>query len=120
LWDTPWHHPHWRARQLRCLQDPGSLSLAGTLELPGSGDAAGPGLPTAAPPEPHEQLFVGRFDGNLEQGYTLETSDGRWPLITLEPALHAHLADLASGTLLQAIGCANPWGPWLRLSRLQA
>jgi hypothetical protein len=53
-------------------------------------------------------------------GYSLHLDDGAvWPLITLEPALHLWLsrqdgpvADLA------VIGCANPWGPWLRVSRL--
>jgi len=118
LWDTAWHHPHWRARQLRCLHDPQSISPAGTLAPVDPGDAAGPGGPAAAPPEPHEQLFSGRFSGTLEQGYTLETSSRCWPLITLEPALHAHLATLNQGAMLQLIGCANPWGPWLRLSRL--
>ena len=119
LWDTPWHHPDWRQRQLHCQKNPQSLSSAGTLTL-NNAMAPGPGLATVAPAEPHEQLWSGRFSGSPEAGYTLETRDRCWPLITLEPALHEHLAGLRPGAALEAIGCANPWGPWLRLSRLPA
>jgi hypothetical protein len=111
LWDTPWHHPQWRERQLACLAQPERLDSKGRL----TGEPLHPASP---PAEPHERLFSGVFAGDADQGYGLETADGRWPLITLEPALAAHLAQLPAGSTLRAIGCANPWGPWLRLSRL--
>ena len=117
LWDTPWHHRHWRERQLRCLRDPQALAADGTMAWAAHEQ---PGDPCTAPVEPHEQHFRGTFRGSLEQGYQLETEAGSWPLITLEPALHTHLAGLSSGAQLQVIGCANRWGPWLRLSRLTA
>jgi hypothetical protein len=111
LWDTPWHHPQWRERQLACLAQPERLDSKGRL----TGEPLHPASP---PAEPHERLFSGVFAGDADQGYGLDTADGRWPLITLEPALAAHLAQLPAGSTLRAIGCANPWGPWLRLSRL--
>jgi hypothetical protein len=111
LWDTPWHHPHWRERQLTCLHHPDRLDRSGCLTSPLL-------PPSQAPAEPHEQLFSGIFTGDPQHGYALDTNGERWPLITLEPQLAAHLAQLPAGSTLQAIGCANPWGPWLRLSRL--
>jgi hypothetical protein len=41
-------------------------------------------------------------------------------LITLEPALHHWLQQGREGRAVALIGCANPWGPWLRVSRLAA
>jgi hypothetical protein len=111
LWDTPWHHPHWRERQRTCLQHPEALDAAGRL------DGQPPGSSTP-PAEPHERLFSGVFGGDAQEGYVLDTAEGRWPLITLEPELAAQLAHWPAGSTLQAIGCSNPWGPWLRLSRL--
>ena len=110
LWDTPWHHPQWRERQLACLTQPERLD--------GSGHLSGQPLKSGSPPaEPHERLFSGIFSGDAH-GYQLDTAEGRWPVITLEPDLAAHLTELRAGRTLRAIGCANPWGPWLRLSRL--
>ena len=31
LWDTPWHHPHWRERQLACLAEVGVDQIQGYL-----------------------------------------------------------------------------------------
>jgi hypothetical protein len=39
-------------------------------------------------------------------------------VITLEPALNAWLEQQERPRMVELIGCANPWGPWLRLSRL--
>jgi len=115
LWDTPWHHPQWRQRQLACLQDPALITAEATFADSG----ANPDLdPAMGPAEPHEQVHEGSFSGDALQGYRLSTASGCWPLITLEPALHQHLQTLAPGSRLRAVGCANPWGPWLRLSRL--
>jgi hypothetical protein len=41
-----------------------------------------------------------------------------WPLITLEPGLNRWLQDLERPTATTLVGCLNPWGPWLRASRL--
>ena len=111
LWDTPWHHPHWRERQLTCLRQPERLDHSGCL-------TGLPLPPSQAPAELHERLFSGIFTGDPQHGYALDTHGKRWPVITLEPQLAAHLAQLPAGSTLQAIGCANPWGPGLRLNRL--
>jgi hypothetical protein len=45
--------------------------------------------------------------------------EGGWPLITLEPALHHWLAQAGAGAgEVRLVGSTNPWGPWLRVSRL--
>ncbi|MBM5800387.1 MAG: FAD-dependent oxidoreductase [Cyanobacteria bacterium K_DeepCast_35m_m2_023] len=115
LWDTPWHHPQWRQRQWAAVEAPERLDDKGRLD---DGGATALLQPTQAPSEPHEQLWVGQLSGDLDQGYQLDCAGERWPVITLEPALHAHLATLRSGSSVRLIGCANSWGPWLRLSRL--
>ena len=112
LWDTPWHHPQWQQRQLTALQEPGSIDPAGSLaDQPASLD------PHQAPGQPHEQLFEGLLRRTGQGGYELAGAGACWPLITLEPALHRHLAECRPGQVA-LIGCANPWGPWLRVSRL--
>lgn len=112
LWDTPWHHPDWRRRQLAVLEDPSQLDRQGRMVglQPDPGQAA---------PEPGERLWQGRLQPDGEGGYSLETDDACWPVITQEPALHAWLAALERPRAVSLVGCANPWGPWLRLSRLQ-
>ena len=115
LWDTPWHHPDWRARQLAVLADPGLLDQSGCL----------PGLhhdPMRAPAEPGERLWEGELQPDGEGGVCLagprDPAGEPWRLITLEPALHRWLAEQQRPCPVQLIGCANPWGPWLRVSRL--
>ena len=114
LWDTPWHHPQWRERQRRALADPSALSGAGVL--------AGSGLPdpSAAPAEPHERRFSGTLQPDGSGGYLLHGADGSWPVITLEPGLHHWLSQQESPRQITLVGCLNPWGPWIRASRLQA
>jgi hypothetical protein len=122
LWDTPWHHPDWRQRQLAALQDPSRLGADGTLGVSTAADGQG-GLdpaPTGAPPEPHERLWEGWLHSDAAGRYTLETDSGAWPVITLEPALNRWLQQLEAPRAARLVGCANPWGPWLRLSRLAA
>ncbi|EDY37367.1 conserved hypothetical protein [Cyanobium sp. PCC 7001] len=120
LWDTPWHHPDWRQRQLAALQDPSLLGGDGTLAASTAAEGLGrldPGW-TGAPPEPHERLWEGWLRSDTAGRYTLETESGAWPVITLEPALHRWLQQLEAPRAARLVGCANPWGPWLRLSRL--
>ena len=115
LWDTPWHHPDWAARQRAALQDPALLGPGGSLQgWPACLD------PAVAPAEPAEQLLEGELRCDGEGGYRLQRKDGLgdWQLITLEPAMHHWLAAQQSGQLVALIGCCNPWGPWLRVSRL--
>ena len=112
IWDTPWHAPEWRSHQHQCLAAPTELTPQASMGKLNAGD------PRVACSEAHEQLWQGRFEGSLEQGYMLHTPQGPWPLITLEPALHHYLLGLETGSQLQVIGCANRWGPWLRASRL--
>ena len=115
LWDTPWHHPDWAARQRAALRDPALLGAGGSLQgWPARLD------PAVAPAEPAEQLLEGELRCDGEGGYRLQRKDGLgdWQLITLEPAMHHWLAAQQSGQLVSLIGCCNPWGPWLRVSRL--
>ena len=112
LWDTPWHHPEWRQRQWQALEDPGLLSETGSFD-------GGPvGNPTRAPAEPHEQHFSGTLRPDGSGGYFLQTAEQDWPLITLEPALHQWLLLHNRLSSVDLIATANPWGPWLRASRL--
>jgi hypothetical protein len=115
LWDTPWHHPDWRSRQLEALADPGRIDDRGRM-------AALPIDPFAAPAEPGERLWQGELvpegDGEYRL-YGCAGPDGHpWRLITLEPALHDWLSMQSRPLPVRLIGCANPWGPWLRVSRL--
>ena len=115
LWDTPWHHPAWAERQRAALNDPGLLAPDGSL----AGTAAGLQV-HQAPPATGERLWQGELRPDGEGAYHLQLADGggSWPLITLEPALHQWLANQERGRPVALIGCANPWGPWLRVSRL--
>jgi hypothetical protein len=123
LWDTPWHHPAWRQRQLAVLADPGLLQSDGCLPAARkrAGDLEPDCQPVEAPPEPGEQVWAGILQHRPDGGYQLvaEGAPGGepWPLITLEPALHHWLATASDGPV-RLIGNANPWGPWLRVSRL--
>ncbi|MFM8937295.1 MAG: FAD-dependent oxidoreductase [Vulcanococcus sp.] len=115
LWDTPWHHPQWRQRQQAVLEDPARLSSTGSLL------AAPPNLdPRQAPAEPGERLWQGELCPDGQGGISLRLADGSgcWPVITLEPALHQWLLQLERPRPGALIGCVNPWGPWLRVSRL--
>jgi hypothetical protein len=111
LWDTPWHHPDWRERQLAALVDPARLDAA---------DGRGNLGPAEAPPEPHERLWEGWLRSDGAGRYSLDTPERPWPLITLEPGLHTWLQQLEGPRAVRLVGCANPWGPWLRVSRLAA
>ena len=79
-----------------------------------------------APSEPGERLWQGELRPDGQGGFSLVLVDGMpecqgcqvWPLITLEPALHAWLLAQERPRNVALIGCANPWGPWLRVSRL--
>jgi hypothetical protein len=117
LWDTPWHHPQWRQRQLQVLRDPGALDPHAQLKVLWLD-------PHTAPPEPGERLWQGELDCLPDGSYRLLGEvgpDGEpWPLITLEPALNRWLAQQSRFTIVRLVGCANPWGPWLRVSRLAA
>lgn len=117
LWSTPWHHPEWAWRQRAILREPGILSEQGMLLTPE--DRAGQSNSHQAPPERHEQEVVGTLRGSAESGYSLESSAVIWPLITLEPAVHRQLQEKPAGATLRLIGCVNPWGPWLRVNRME-
>jgi hypothetical protein len=115
LWDTPWHHPEWRDRHRRLLDDPTRL-------LPTGRWSSAPGDPHRAPKEPGERLWQGDLVADGEGGYRLQGvlgPDGEpWRVITLEPALNDWLLRQSTPTPVAFVGCSNPWGPWLRVSRL--
>lgn len=115
LWDTPWHHPEWAIRQRTLLEDPERLGPAGKW-------GPQPGDPHQAPQEPGERLWQGELVADGRGGFFLHGPKGLagepWPLITLEPALNAWLDAQHTPCPVALIGCANPWGPWLRVSRL--
>jgi hypothetical protein len=123
LWDTPWHHPAWRQRQLAALADPALLDAQGQLAAghKQAGHLEADLLPHQGPTEPGEQLWQGELqmagDGRYLLGGVPGAPEGGWPLITLEPALH-HWLDQARAGPVKLVGLANPWGPWLRVSRL--
>lgn len=115
LWDTSWHHPQWTLRQKALMEDPGRLGPLGQWG-PIQGD------PHQAPDEPGERLWKGELRADGRGGYCLHGPKGPagqpWPLITLEPALNAWLQGKDTPCPVDLIGCANPWGPWLRVSKL--
>ena len=115
LWDTPWHAPDWRARQHAALADPSRITIAGTLDTGIGLDA------TQAPRERGERQWHGELLPDGDGGFQLALADGsgQWPLITLEPALHRWLLEQERPRNVTMIGCPNPWGRWLRVSRLQ-
>ena len=115
LWDTPWHHPDWALRQRNLLDDLERLSPSGRW-------GPQPGDPHQAPMEPGERLWQGELVADGSGGFSLHGPKGPGgeplPLITLEPALNAWLHAQRTSCPVTLIGCANPWGPWLRVSRL--
>ena len=118
LWDTPWHHPHWQQRQQAVLEDPSLLTGDGSRAGGAAVDTATAMASVMA--ERGEQLWQGLLRADGQGGYTLQLDDGSasWPVITLEPALHQWLSQQDRPQPAALIGCANPWGSWLRLSRL--
>ncbi len=115
LWDTPWHHPEWAVRQRALLDAPERLGSSGRWGAQG-------GDPHQAPEEPGERLWQGELEADGQGGYVLHGPMGPggepWALITLEPALNDWLQAQPTPCPVALIGCANPWGPWLRVSRL--
>ncbi|MFZ9265115.1 MAG: FAD-dependent oxidoreductase [Vulcanococcus sp.] len=115
LWDTAWHHPHWRERQNQALEDPSRLGPDGRWQ--------GPLLRSLPPRSAHELQLSGMLEPGADGSYQLRLDQalmGRncWPLITLEPELHHHLLELDRSTRVQLRGFCNPWGPWIRASAL--
>jgi hypothetical protein len=110
LWDTPWHHPHWRASQEQALMQglpPEEWNVNPAEHQSNSGA------------NPHERLWRGALTPDGTGGFSLTTTDGdSWPVITLEPVLNGWLRNLDGPTQVELMGCLNPWGPWLRATRL--
>jgi hypothetical protein len=113
LWDTPWHHHQWRERQLAVLNAPDRLQADGSLDQVPAQLRVDRG-----PSEPGEELFSGELVRQADGAFVLDSATERWPVITLEPALHAWLVGVDKPMAVELIGCRNPWGPWLRASRL--
>jgi hypothetical protein len=125
LWDTPWYADDWAERQLQLLDAPELLGSDGHL----ADGFARPLDPRSGSTERQEALWSGMvhpdgqggFQIRLDPAPALEAGGNgarTWPLITLEPGLNRWLQDLDRPTPARLLGCANPWGPWLRASRL--
>jgi len=111
LWDTPWHHPHWHERQEAVLANPQRFAHG----LVGGGSATQYPIPASR----HEQLWSGTIEAEATGGFRFTTNSGEiWPVITLEPSMHHWLGELEGPLSAELIGNVNPWGPWLRVSRL--
>jgi hypothetical protein len=124
LWDTPWHASDWADRQLLLLEAPDLLQGDGQLQR----HVGRANNPRAGAAEPRETAWRGTVHADGQGGYLFSpdraTGSGAargstaWPLITLEPGLNRWLQDLERPTTTTLVGCLNPWGPWLRASRL--
>jgi hypothetical protein len=109
LWDTPWHHPRWRWRQREAVRDPSAVDAQGEMAGAALEELAVP----AEPGEVHLRGEVVLADG----GPVLHGQGWSWPLITLEPSVHRWLATVERSGTVELVGCLNPWGPWMRVSR---
>jgi len=124
LWDTPWHAADWADRQQLLLNAPDLLQGDGQLQR----SVARASNPRAGAVEPLEAAWQGTVHADGLGGFLFSPdtcTDGiaapgstPWPLITLEPGLNRWLQDLERPTATTLVGCLNPWGPWLRASRL--
>lgn len=125
LWDTPWDAEDWADRQLQLLDAPDLVEAHGQLAQ----SFARPVDPRRSHAERLETLWSGMVAPDGQGGFQITVAPGpavdasgteahTWPLITLEPGLNRWLQDLERPTSARLIGCANPWGPWLRASRL--
>jgi hypothetical protein len=116
LWDTPHYAADWAARQLQLLDNPQLLQANGQIE-PGFLRPLDPRLGKV---EPRESLWSGTVLPDGLGGFLFQSDAGKreWPLISLEPGLNHWLQNLDQPTRAKLIGIANPWGPWLRASRL--
>jgi len=72
----------------------------------------------APPQEAQAQRFSGHLHPDGAGGYRLDTNSASWPVITLEPVLASWLEAQQGPCQVALIAVANPWGPWLRASRL--
>lgn len=108
-WDTPWHHPQWAERILDALD--GESPETSQILNPEAG---------APPAEAGEQVHQGRLEPDGHGGGVLDCGTRRWPVITLEPALHALLRGLDQPQTVRLRGRLNPWGPWLRATHLHS
>jgi hypothetical protein len=112
LWDTAWDHPQWQQRQRTVLRtghhrdtgaEPTNLSAAESVEIEA---------------KVSDQHWSGTLGITSDHTYALTLLDGsQWPVITLEPFVHQQLSRLELPAEVELIANANPWGPWLRVSR---
>jgi hypothetical protein len=122
LWDTPYYAADWAARQHQLLDNPQLLQANGQIE-PGFLRPLDPRLGMV---EPRETVWsgtvlpdgLGGFFFQSDSSFQGNAGKREWPLISLEPGLNRWLQNLDQATRAKLIGIANPWGPWLRASRL--
>jgi hypothetical protein len=122
LWDTPYYAADWAARQHQLLENPQLLQANGQIE-PGFLRPLDPWLGMV---EPRETVWsgtvlpdgLGGFFFQSDSSFQGNAGKREWPLISLEPGLNRWLQNLDQATRTKLIGIANPWGPWLRASRL--
>jgi len=113
LWATAWDHPQWQQRQRAALSE-GHFNDA-------AAQPTGMSTQEAAPVEVNvcEQHWSGTLNKTSDHAYALTVADGsHWPVITLEPLVHEQLSQLELPAEVELIASTNPWGPWLRATRL--
>ncbi|MEB3158955.1 MAG: FAD-dependent oxidoreductase, partial [Synechococcus sp.] len=114
LWDTPWHHPAWRERQMTALDAPERCLVQESPPPIGWNDQSSDRIETF---EPHARHWSGEIQPDGNGGFALALTTGRlWPLITLEPSVHHWMRQVSRPQSAQLVATANPWGPWLRVS----
>jgi len=119
LWDTPFNHPDWAARQRAVLQAPERLSGSGSWQ--GASSGAAQSAPSAI--DRARVQVQGTIRPMGDGSYAVDLAEAtwgrtRWSVITLEPCVDQWLEDLDGPRQVELLGCFNPWGPWLRVSAI--
>jgi hypothetical protein len=106
IWALPSWHAGWAEAQRRALNEPADPHMLNP-EVPQHAEQA--------PVPSHARSFQGRFTAEADDSWWLETDQGRWRLITLEPGVEQQLRRSPQGVQLSLLACENRWGPWLRV-----
>jgi hypothetical protein len=113
LWDTAWDHPQWQQRQRTVLRTGHHRDTGAERTEMSAGDSV------VVDAKVREQQWSGTLGNTSDHTYALTVADGsHWPVMTLEPFVNQQLNQLELPAEVELVASANPWGPWLRVSRL--